>query len=229
VGEHYQTLVAPDPELLLELLSDDFFRKIMESKICLIVDDDGTISDSLQLYVDWLSRKLRRPIKIEECERYDFLDIDPQALGMLKTEVFSDSKLHRGLPVINGAAEVLGKIAEAGVPIIILTARPMLRSMVIATRKHKEDNNIPFDLLIFSRRKKEIIKAIKKLGCHVVVVDDDPKVAIETYRLSDVTAILFSAFYNMHVERKGIVRAGENPEGHDGWSVVLEEVLERHK
>lgn len=227
MDEHYSELVAPDPELLLELFSDEFFKKIVESNICLVVDDDGTISDSLSVYVEWLSRKLRRPIQVEECRRYDFLDIDPQALGMLKAEVFPNAKLHKGLPIIKGAVEALSQIAEAGVPIVILTARPMLRSMIAVTKKHKEDNGIPFDLLIFSCRKKEIIKAIKTLGCQVVVVDDDPKVAIGTYRLKGVTAILFSAFYNMHIERKGMVRAGDEPEDHDGWSVVLKEVLSR--
>ena len=227
MDEHYSELVAPDPDLLLELFSDEIFNKIVESNICLVVDDDGTISDSLPIYVEWLSRKLRRPVQVEDCKRYDFLDIDPQALGMLKTEVFPNAKLHKDLPIIKGAAEALGKIAEAGVPIVILTARPMLRSMIAATKKHKESNGIPFDLLIFSRRKREIIKAIKRLGCQVVIVDDDPNVAVETYRLKDVTVILFSAFYNMHIERKGIVRAGDGPVNHDGWSVVLEEVFKR--
>jgi len=215
LGEHHRVLLAPDPDLLLDLIPNELFSKIIAQKLCLVVDDDGTISDSHPMYVGWLAEKLKRPIRPEDNTRYDFLDIDPQALGMLIGSVFSNARLHRNLPVIEGAAETLSAISGMGIAVVILTARPPTRSMAKATAAHKKENGISFDLLIFSRRKKEIIQAIKKMGCHVVVVDDDPNVFKAVRRLVNVTAILFAAFYNRRVGGKARV---------DSWEEVLEVV-----
>ncbi|GMR19277.1 MAG: hypothetical protein BMS9Abin34_409 [Patescibacteria group bacterium] len=219
MDEHYQVLVAPDPELLLDLFSEELFNKIVSTKLCLVVDDDGTISDSHPMYISWLARKLKRPINPKDNFRYDFLDIDPQALGMLKASVFRNARMHRNLPVIEGASEALQEIADAEVAVIILTARPMMRSMVKATRAHKEKKGIPFDLLIFSRRKKEIVQVLKRLGCHVVVVDDDPRVVAEVCDLANVTAVIFEAPYNRRLKRRQARRV-------KAWVEVLEIVRE---
>jgi len=200
-----RALRAPDPRLLLDLLPDELFRKITEAKFCLIVDDDGTISDSHPMYIDWLARKLKRPLKPEDNTRYDFLDIDPQALGMLKAGVFGNARMHRHLPVIPGAVSALREISKKGIPIVILTARPPQKEMVRVTYDHKVDHRIPFDLMIFSRRKKEIVKAIKHLVREVVLVDDDPNVVTAASSLKGVTALLFFAFYNQRTRRKGVV------------------------
>ena len=205
MGEHYRVLLAPDPDLLLDLISEDLFAKIVSKKLCLIVDDDGTISDSHPMYIGWLAEKLKRPLRPEDNTRYDFLDIDPQALGMLVASVFKNARMHRNLPVIEGAVETLSAISGMGIAIVILTARPPTRSMAKATADHKKEHGVPFDLLIFSRRKKEIIKSIKKLGCHVMVVDDDPKVFKGVRRLVNVTALLFDACYNRKLKGAGRV------------------------
>lgn len=198
-------LRVPDPYLLLDVFPDELFRKITKAKICLVVDDDGTISDSHSMYIDWLARELKRPLKPEDNIRYDFLDIDRQALGMLKSGVFGNARLHRHLPIIPGAAAAMQEISKTGIPIVILTARPPREEMVRATYDHKVEHKIPFDLMIFSRRKKEIVKAIKKMGCLMVVVDDDPKVVIAVSSLTDVTALLFFAFYNQDTHRKRVI------------------------
>lgn len=219
MNEHYRVLIAPDPELLLDLISEELFNKIVDAKLCLIVDDDGTISDSHKMYVDWLARVLKRPINPEDNYRYDFLDIDPQALGMLQASVFKNASMHRNLSLIEGVSEVLQEIAGLGIAVIILTARPPTRSMARATQKHKEKNEIPFDLLIFSRRKKEIIKAIKRIGSHIVVVDDDPSVAAGVCNLTKITAVLFDSCYNRRLKRRNVQRVKT-------WVEVMEIVRE---
>lgn len=207
MNKRNRVLLAPDPRLLLDLFPDELFRKIMQAKLCFVIDDDGTISDSHSMYISWLARKLKRPIKPEDNTRYDFLDIDPQALGMLKAAVFGNPRLHRHLPVIPGAVKALQEIYRKEIAVIILTARPPQEGMVRATYDHKVGHNIPFDLLIFSRRKKDIVKAIRKIGCEVVVVDDDPNVVVAVSELVGIVAILFDAVYNRHIHREKVIRA----------------------
>ena len=220
MGKRRRVLLAPDPRLLLDLLPDELFRKIVKAKLCFVVDDDGTISDSTPMYVDWLARKLKRPLTVADYTRYNFSNIDKRALGMLEIGVFPKPHLHRHLPVVPGAARALQEISKSGVPIIILTARPPQEGMVRATYDHKVDHKIPFDLMIFSRKKKDIIKALKKPGCKVVVVDDDPKVITAASRLTDVTAIIFDAPYNQRVRRENVIRA-EKRGDRIAWDEVL--------
>ena len=216
-------LRAPDPRLLSELIPEDVFRKITQQRLCFVVDDDGTISDSNPMYIEWLARELKRPLRIEDYTRYDFSNIDRQALGMLKAAVFGNPRLHRHLPVIPGALEALREVYDKKIAIVILTARPPQEGMVRATRDHKLDHKIPFDLLIFSRRKKEIVMAIKNLGCRVIMVDDDPKVIAAVSRLAGVTAIIFDARYNRRLRRKNVIRA--KPKGKQtAWDKVLKVV-----
>lgn len=215
-----RVLLAPDPRLLLELFPELLCTKIIKAKLCFVIDDDGTISDSHPMYIEWLARKLKRSLKSEDNVRYDFLDIDRQALGMLKTGVFGNAKMHRDLPLIPGAVEALQAIREEGIAIVILTARPPQNGMIRATYDHKVRNRVPFDIMIFSRRKKEIIKEIKKLGCQVVVVDDDPSVVKSVYQLAGVVAILFGAPYNQHIKREGLIRVVRNG-GQTAWEEVL--------
>lgn len=220
MSERRRVLRAPDPRLLLELIPEDVFRKITQKGICFVVDDDGTISDAHPMYIEWLARRLKRPLKPEENTRYDFLDIDSQALGMLKVGVFGNAKMHRHLPVIAGAATVLQEIFKSGIPMVILTARPPQPGMVRATYDHKVDHKIPFDLMIFSRKKKDIVKALKRLGCQVIVVDDDPRVIAEVSQLVDVTAVLFDAPYNRRMHRENVIRAKPNGD-QTAWDEVL--------
>ena len=215
-----RVLLAPDPRLLPELFPEELCAKITKARLCFVIDDDGTISDSFPPYADWLTRKLGRPVNPEDCTRYDFSDIDRRALGMLKVGVFSNAGMHRNLPLVPGAAEALQEIYQEGIAIVILTARPPSEEMKRATYDHKVRNQIPFDLMIFSPRKKEIIKAIKKLGCRVVVVDDDPSVITSVYQLAGVVAILFGARYNEHIKREGLIRVARNG-GQTAWEEVL--------
>lgn len=215
-----RVLLAPDPRLLLELFPEEICAKITKAKLCFVIDDDGTISDSFPMYVDWLARKLKRPLRVEDCTRYDFSDIDRRAVGMLKVGVFPNARMHRDLPLVPGATEALREIHREGIPVVILTARPPQNGMVRVTRRHKADHGIPFDLLIFSRRKKAIVKEIRKLGCQVVVVDDDPAVAVAVSRLAGVVTILFGARYNEHIKRDGIIRV-ERDGGQNAWKEIL--------
>lgn len=217
MGEH-RVLLAPDPDLLLDLIPNDLFFKIVDRKLCLVVDDDGTISDTHPMYIAWLAEKLKRPLRPEDNTQYDFLDIDPQALGMLKASVFGNARMHRSLPLIEGAAETISAISGMGIAVVILTARPPTPSMKKATAAHKKENGVPFDLMIFHRRKKEIIQVLKhKLECRVVVVDDDPNVFRSVRRLVNVTALLFAAFYNRRIGGKARV---------ESWDEVLAVVKE---
>ena len=206
MGKRCRVLRAPDPRLLSELIPEDVFRKITQQGLCFVVDDDGTISDSNPMYIEWLARELKRPLRIEDYTRYDFSNIDRQALGMLKAAVFGNPRLHRHLPVIPGALEALREVHDKKIAIVILTARPPQEGMVRATHDHKVDRKIPFDLMIFSRKKKDIIKALKDLGCWVIVVDDDPKVIAAVSQLASVTAIIFDAPYNRRMHREKVVR-----------------------
>jgi len=206
LGKRRRVLRAPDPRLLSELIPEDVFRKITQQGLCFVVDDDGTISDTNPMYIEWLARELKRPLRIEDYTHYDFSNIDRRALGMLMAAVFGNPQLHRHLPVIPGAVKVLKEIARKGIPIVILTARPPQEGMVRATHDHKVDRKIPFDLMIFSRKKKDIIKALKDLGCWVIVVDDDPKVIAAVSQLASVTAIIFDAPYNRRMHREKVIR-----------------------
>lgn len=227
MGKRAQVLIGPDPKLLHERISQKLYDAIVEAGVCLISDVDGTIVDSVPMYCTWLSKKLRHPIEPRNITSYDFTNIDRMALGMLQERVFPNARMHADLPLIEGARETLTKISGRQVPIIVLTARPMKESLVRTTVKHLKKNGIPFDLLIFSREKKAIIQAIKRLGCHVIVVDDDPGVIVSTYRLTDLTPIIFTAHYNTYLDRKGVVRAGETPDDPEKWPVVVREVLKR--
>ena len=219
MGKRRRVLLAPDPRLLLELFPEELFHKITQIKICVVVDVDGTYTDSDPMYLAWLSEKLRRSIKSHT--RYDFRDIDLAARGMLLASVFSNARMHADLPLIAGAKQALKKIRGMGVPIVILTARPTSRSMVRVTEEHAKKNGIPFDLMIFSRHKKEIIQAIKReMGCHVVVVDDDPNVAQGVGGLVNVTTLLFSASYNEFLKSSKIKRVKDKP-GETAWEEVL--------
>ena len=220
--------MAPDPRLLLELLPDELFHKITQSRLCFVVDDDGTISDSNPMYIDWLAHKLKRPLTLADYTRYDFSNIDKRALGMLIEGVFGKPRLHRHLPVIPGSVKVLQEIYKSGIPVVILTARPPTEGMKGATEAHKRDHKIPFDLMIFSRKKKDIIRALKKPGCRVIVVDDDPRVITAVSQLADVTAILFDAPYNRRLHRENVIRA--KPKGEQtAWDEVLKVVRENDR
>ena len=61
MGKRCRVLRAPDPRLLSELIPEDVFRKITQQRLCFVVDDDGTISDSNPMYIEWLARELKRP------------------------------------------------------------------------------------------------------------------------------------------------------------------------
>jgi uncharacterized HAD superfamily protein len=78
--------------------------------------------------------------------------------------------------------------------------------------------------MIFSPRKKEIVKAIRKLGgCRVIMVDDNPEVIASISSLADVTAIIFDARYNRRLCRKNVIRA--KPKGKKtAWDEVLKVV-----
>lgn len=220
MNKRQRVLLAPDPRLLLELFPEELCAKITKARLCFVIDDDGTISDSFQMYIDWLARKLKRSLDLKDCIRYDFSDVDRRALGMLKIGVFSNAGMHRNLPLVPGAAEALREISQEGIPIVILTARPPSEEMKQATYNHKVRNQIPFDLMIFSRRKKEIVKEIKKLCRQVVVVDDDPAVILSVFQLVGVVAILFGARYNEHTKREGLIRVARNG-GRNAWEEVL--------
>jgi uncharacterized HAD superfamily protein len=223
LGKQRRVLLAPDPRLLLELLPDEMFRKIRQSRFCFVVDDDGTISDSNPMYIDWLARKLKRPLTLADYTRYDFSNIDKRALGMLIEGVFGKPRLHRHLPVIPGSVKALQEISKSGIPVVILTARPPTEGMRGATEAHKRDHRVPFDLMIFSSKKKDIIKALRKPGCRVIVVDDDPKVIAAAARLIGVTAIIFDAPYNERMRRENVIRAKEK-DGRPAWDGVLKVV-----
>jgi ribosomal protein L30/L7E len=230
MGRRAPVLVAPDPILLAELIPEWLFEKIVDAGVILISDADGTVVDSVPFYCRWLSRKLKQRIDPSEITRYDFKDVHPDALGMLQESVFTSARMHRDLPLTEGAKEALTRLSEAGVPIIILTARPVRNSSLVrATANHLRKGGVPFDLLIFSRRKREIVKALKRLDrrVHAVVVDDDPNVARDIAHLKNVTAIIYTATYNLRLKREGVVRAGETPGDPHKWSVVVEEVLKR--
>jgi len=215
-----RALLAPDPRLLLDLFPESLCTKISQAGLCFVIDDDGTISNSHPMYIDWLARKLHRPLRPEDNKHYNFSDVHPQALGMLKVGVFGKPRMHIDLPVVPGAVEALREIHRKGIPILILTARPPRSGMVRATYRHKRNHRIPFDIMIFSPRKKEIIKAIKRISRQVVVVDDDPSVATSIYQLTGVFAILFGASYNEHINRDGLVRV-DKKNGNTAWDEVL--------
>lgn len=229
MGKDDRVLIVPDPALLADLIPEELFEKISDAGVCVVSDADGTLIDSVPMYCRWLSRKLKRKVKPPDVTRYDFKNIHPDALGMLQETVFPNARMHKDLPIIDGAPEACAKIDEHCVPIIILTARPPKRSLVRVTVANLESGEIPFDLIIFSRNKKEIIKAIKRLGCHVIVVDDDPEVSASIAHLKGVTSIVFTAHYNLRLKRKGVVRAGETPDDPEKWPVVVREVLKRLK
>ena len=220
MNQRHRVLLAPDPRLLLELFPDSLCTKIAQAGLCFVIDDDGTISDSHSMYISWLARKLHRPLRPEDNKRYNFSDVHPQALGMLKAAVFGSPRMHIDLPVIPGAVAALQEIHEKKIAIVILTARPPQDGMVRATRSHKENSRIPFDIMIFSRRKKEIIKEIRKISRQVVVVDDDPSVITSVFRLTGVMAILFGATYDEHIKRDGLIRVNRNG-GQTAWEEVL--------
>lgn len=224
-----RVLRIPDPELLAEVISEELYDKIVEAGVILVIDADGTFIDSVPMYCHWLSRKLKREIKPSDVTRYDFKNINSDALGMLQESVFPNARMHKNLPLIEGAEEASTEINEHCVAIIILTARPPKWPLIRVTVANFASHKIPFDLLIFSRRKREIVKALKRLGCHVVVVDDDPNVIAGIARLKGVTAIIFTAYYNLYLNRKGVIRAGTTPDDPEKWSVVVGEVLKRRK
>jgi len=220
LNKRHRVLLAPDPRLLLELFPESLCTKIAQTGLCFVIDDDGTISDSHPMYINWLASKLHRSLRPADNKRYNFSDVDPQALGMLKAAVFGNARMHIDLPVIPGAVAALQEIYEKGIAIVILTARPPQNGMVQATRNHKVRNQVPFDIMIFSRRKKEIIREIKKISRQVVVVDDDPSVVTSVFRLAGVMAILFGASYNEHIKREGLIRVNRNG-GQTAWDEVL--------
>ncbi|MEX0887849.1 MAG: hypothetical protein WDZ67_00525 [Patescibacteria group bacterium] len=194
--------------MLHELIPEDVFLKITRQGFCFVVDDDGTISDSNPMYVDWLARKLKRPLTIADYTRYDFSNIDKRALGMLIEGVFPKPHLHRHLPVIGGALAALQEIHSGlKLPVVILTARPPSPGMVRATYDHKVEKKVPFDLMIFSRHKKEIVQALRKTtDCRVILVDDDPNTIAAVSSLKGVTAIVFDTLYNRRLRRKSASR-----------------------
>ena len=223
MGKRRRVLLAPDPRLLPDLLPDELFRKITQSGLCFVVDDDGTISDSSPMYVDFLARRLKRPLTVADYTLYDFSNIDKRALGMLIEGVFGKPRLHRHLPVIPGSVKALQEISKSGIPVVILTARPPTEEMRGATEAHKRDHKVPFDLMIFSSKKKDIIKALRKPGCRVIVVDDDPKVIAAVSQLASVTAIIFDAPYNQRLRRENVIRA-KNKGEQLAWDEVLKVV-----
>jgi hypothetical protein len=218
-------LVMPDPESLAEIVPKDFFDKAAQAGGCLVVDVDGTLIDSIPMLCSWLGRRLNCEILPSDVKRYDFSDIHQDALGMLQEHVFPNAAMYRSLPLVCGAKEVIDQIAGYGIPIVILTSRPVngqLDELVGATVDNIMEHGIPFDLLAFSRDNKGVfVKALGGLGGGVtVVVDDDPDVITAVARLKEARPVILTASYNLELVLDGVFRAGKNPDDPEKWTAV---------
>jgi 5'(3')-deoxyribonucleotidase len=118
-----------------------------------------------------------------------------------------DYRIFATMNVIDGAAEALWELSEAGVWIRIITHRLHLKgghsAAMADTVEWLDRNGIPFRDICFLGAKKDV-------GADMYV-DDSPG-NVETLRAAGGTTVVFSQPYNTHV---GGLRA-------DGWSDVVD-------
>jgi phosphoglycolate phosphatase-like HAD superfamily hydrolase len=226
VGGSARILVAPDPKSLAKIIPKDFLEKAAQAGVFLIVDADGTLIDLIPTLCSWLGRELGCVVIPSDVREYDFSNIHPNALGIFQERVFSNAEIYWELPLTPGAKEMVGWVVSRSVPLLVLTSRPATEPgdpLVEVTVASLREHEIPFDLLIFSQDKGEVIEALQEClgrGVVVVVVDDDPKVIAAVSRLEGVVAVIFTTSYNLNLRLSGTYRAGKYPDDPDKWKVV---------
>ena len=118
---------------------------------CVLVDIDGVLSDYPNCFIAWVAKT--KNIYFEQAdENIDVLPLD--TYEQLKRE-YRQSGIKAHLPVLPGAREMLSRIREAGLKIILITNRPYAEHCRIYadTLQWLKENELPYDAIIWAKDK----------------------------------------------------------------------------
>lgn len=127
----------------------------------------------------------------------------------------------RNIPVIDGARSGLEALRDAGFKIVLITARPawQYKRLHADTRDWLEENNIPYDLLLFNKDKAEAIYERIFPARPTYFIEDRDKHCIEIAAIG-VPVLLLDYPYNQSVaEGELITRVAD-------WTEIVKLVLE---
>lgn len=134
-----------------------------------------------------------RPDQLPAARSWDFLEwgLDAQSFGELHRRAVLDRRMLRDLPIMEGCAEALWRLSDAGVWIRIITHRLALnwghQVSVSDTVDWLDRNQIPYRDLCFLGRKPEV-------EAHAYI--EDAPHNIEALRAGGNTVIVFDQPYN---------------------------------
>lgn len=168
------------------------------SEFVLGVDLDGVCAD----YVAGFRRSVAQIWGVAEESltkdvTWDFVEwgIDEEQFIELHRLAVQEHRLFIDLPAIDGAADSLWRLSDAGVWIRIVTHRLVVnwdhRMIVSDTVQWLDDNRIPYRDICFLGRKPEVQAD--------VYIDDAPH-NVDALRAAGNTVIVFDQPYNRHLE-----------------------------
>lgn len=130
---------------------------------------------------------------------------------------FHSSGRFRTLPVIPGARDGLWKARKLGYTIVIVTARPhwQYKRIYADTLFWLEDQDIPYDRLLFNKDKVEVIHRQLAPAWPVAFVEDHPRNAL-ALASAHVHVLLYDQEHNREVSE------GEYITRVHGWEDILE-------
>lgn len=170
------------------------------------LDIDGTLGDYhgwfLQFAEMWLGRPMPPADKnTDGVPLYKWMGVSKRTYRECKL-AYRQGGLKRGMPVYDGAAEVIRSLRRRGAEVWICTTRPYLRLDNIDpdTRHWLRRNGIQYDAVLFGQHKyRDLVKCV---GVERVlfVVDDLPELCDQATGLG-LKALLRDQPYNRNIER----------------------------
>jgi FMN phosphatase YigB (HAD superfamily) len=148
-----------------------------------IIDIDGVLNDYPQCFYRWITTAYGASAMdglLQDRARYETMKDEYRASGAKRT-----------LPVDNDSRAALKILKRKGIPIVLLTDRPYMKSKRISydTMAWLDASDIPYDYLFWSygQSKTHIVKKVKSV---LFMIDDKPKTCQQFHALG-IRAYLF--------------------------------------
>lgn len=194
-------------------------------KTTVIIDIDGCLADYRLGLLYWIrqsvpefSHMANKHLKVEDT----WIDADSMNMTYEKwldvLERFRMSGGKRSIPVFPGAKELLTVCREKGLEIVLLTSRPIdiCSNIYGDTLQWLQDNQLPFDILHWSRSKAELVHKMRLHKKTLFALDDEIKHIQDYYRLG-LPVVHIDLYKNSYPEGLSL-----KPEGYRVYNSMLE-------
>ncbi len=163
----------------------------------IVVDIDGIIADYRLGLLFWIRQscpELSQKANVHILRKDTWVDAETMEIPYRKwldtLEMFRMSGGKQSIPVFEGAKELLDKSKSMGNEIVLLTSRPidLYSNIYRDTVEWLRNNQLPYDLLLWSKSKAEMIYKMRLTDKVLFAIDDEFK-HIEDYDKLDIPTV----------------------------------------